>query len=220
MTLCKWTGIKVHLEFNICAKCKLQLWLSSLCKCYHELLSMLHFYTISARKNNPTPAPLLVHFIICQKRRMLSFRFSLGILLNLFSVFFHRFYFCRKCSNNQLKLDLKKLDHILADLNWCFVKDSPLGPSPATSSGEGFVGRWAGWRRLWSIYKPRPEQNIQVPSHLLSPQTKAKDGRSAVLIVLLKNHEADKIYSGQKEKTFLCLSLHRSQLLFPTFLSH
>lgn len=42
---------------------------------------------------------------------------------------------------------------------------------------EELVGRWAGWRRLWSIYKPRPKQNFfQPPSHLPDPQTKAEDG--------------------------------------------
>lgn len=57
-----------------------------------------------------------------------------------------------------------------------FGKDSPLRPRCTASSGEGFVGRWAGPRRLWSIYKPRPKQNFfQAPSHLPGPQTKAKD---------------------------------------------
>lgn len=96
---------------------------------------------------------------------------------------------------------------------------------------------WAGWRRLWSIYKPRLEQNfIQAPSHLLSLQTKgwgqggggAGGGSPSTLSLLKKNwafclrhdllhHETAKIYSKQKEETPLCLSLHRSP---PSFFSH
>lgn len=96
---------------------------------------------------------------------------------------------------------------------------------------EGLVGRWAGWRRLWSIYKPRPKQNFfQPPSHLPDPQTKAEDGGGGggggegrpVFIVLprrnwafclrrdLLHHETAKTYWEQKEEMPLCLSLHRS----------
>lgn len=94
---------------------------------------------------------------------------------------------CRNCSNNHKFKHVFKKKQLKYIPAWAAPRFKEYNPVRCLTHRsvwevqhrleEELVGRWAGWRRLWSIYKPRPKQNFfQPPSHLPDPQTKAEDG--------------------------------------------
>jgi len=95
-----------------------------------------------------------------------------------------------------------------------------------------FLGRWAGWRKLWWIYKPRPNKTsfrfcLTWRTQRQKFEDRGRRGR-CVFIVLLKKNWApacdvtsfimkQRNHIQHRKKRCSCLSLHLSP---PSFFSH